>query len=290
MTKRFLRTVGGLLLAAGIAPGQAPKLEFEVASVKPAQPIEAQASSGKLHIGMQIDGARVDIGSMRLADLIPVAFKVKWYQVSGPAWLSFDIMSAPRFDVMGKMPEGAAAEQVPAMLQALLADRFQMTFHRESREHAIYALVVAKGGPKLKPAKQSDAGGDDQQDPDAPKPVRFDSAGYPTFAPGESGTRSTPHGRAHMHEPRMTMGWLAATLSGSLHATVTDATGLNGEHEIDLYWVLDSAPTAASADDESGPTLVQALQKELGLRLEKSANGTKDVLVVDHAERVPTGN
>jgi uncharacterized protein (TIGR03435 family) len=141
--------VGGMLLAAGVVLGQYPKLEFEVASVKPAQPMESQAP-GKLHIGMQIDGARVDIGNMRLADLIPVAFKVKYYQVSGPDWLSADIMSAPRFDVMGKMPDGATADQVPEMLQALLADRFTMAFHRESKEHAVYALVVGKGGPKLK--------------------------------------------------------------------------------------------------------------------------------------------
>jgi uncharacterized protein (TIGR03435 family) len=93
-----------------------------------------------------------------------------------------------------------------------------------------------------------------------------------------------------MYEPRMSMAWLSAMLSSWLHGTVTDATGLTGEYEINLYWVLDSAPNTGSTDDAAGPTLVQALQKELGLRLETSSKGTKDVLVVDHAERVPTAN
>jgi uncharacterized protein (TIGR03435 family) len=87
----------------------------------------------------------------------------------------------------------------------------------------------------------------------------------------------------------MTMAWLSAMLSGSLHATVTDATGLTGDYEISLYWILDSTPETAPAND-AGPTLVQALQKELGLRLETSSKGTKDILVVDHAEKVPAGN
>src|SRR5271170_6680666 len=98
MAKTFAKTAAGLLMAAGVALGQAPKLEFEVASIKPAQPIASQTAAGKLHLGTQIDGARVDIGSLPLADLISMAFKVKPYQLSGPDW-----MSADRFDVMGKM-------------------------------------------------------------------------------------------------------------------------------------------------------------------------------------------
>ena len=281
VTKTLL--ADALLISAGYAQS-AVRLEFEAASVKASSPPPFDHSFCRGGPGSS-DPGLFRCENFSLANLVNWAYELGANRLSAPDW-----MNSTSFDISAKVPKGTTKEQLCLMLQNLLADRFKLATHHETRESPEYRLVVANGGPKLKPAKQSDAGGDDQQDPDAPKPVRFDSAGYPTFAPGESGTRSTPHGRAHMHEPRMTMGWLAATLSGSLHATVTDATGLNGEHEIDLYWVLDSAPTAASADDESGPTLVQALQKELGLRLEKSANGTKDVLVVDHAERVPTGN
>src|ERR1700681_2549902 len=106
------------LAVFGQTPAAGPV--FDVATVKAAGPLQAQMAAGKLHIGMSIDAARVDIGSMSLAELIPVAFAVKPYQVSGPDW-----MKENRFDILAKMPEGATKEQVPQMLQALLADRFK---------------------------------------------------------------------------------------------------------------------------------------------------------------------
>src|SRR5204863_5417152 len=107
-----------ILLIPLLAFGQAPaaSLSFEVESVKPAEAITpAMITSGKLHVGMSVDGARVDIGFMSLADLIPLAFNMKPYQISGPDW-----MNAQRFDILAKLPEGATKEQVPEMLQALL--------------------------------------------------------------------------------------------------------------------------------------------------------------------------
>ena len=96
-------------------------------------------ASGKLHVGMKVDAARVDIGFYSLADLIRTAYRVKAYQVSGPDWIS-----AQRFDILAKMPEGATREQVPEMLQVLLAERFRLTIHRETRDHSVYALVAGK--------------------------------------------------------------------------------------------------------------------------------------------------
>src|SRR5437763_716226 len=122
------------LLAAQIAFGQGPKarLEFEVATIKTAPPLNpAQIMQGKLHVGMKVDGARVDIGFMSLADLIRTAYDVKPYQVSGPEWLNTE-----RFDIMAKLPDGATKDQVPAMLKSLLADRFKVAVHKESKEHA----------------------------------------------------------------------------------------------------------------------------------------------------------
>ena len=108
-------------------------------------PTAAQIASGQAHLGMNVDAARVDIGSLSLAELIRIAYGVKPYQIQGPDWIS-----AERFDVVAKLPEGASKEQVPQMLQALLAERFQLKAHRESKEHSVYALVVGKNGPSLR--------------------------------------------------------------------------------------------------------------------------------------------
>src|ERR1019366_1137981 len=139
--------LGLALLAAGAAFAQVP--EFEVATIKAATPPDrGQIMAGApMHVGMKIDAARVDIGFMSLADLIRTAYDVKPYQISGPDWIKSE-----RFDILAKMPDGATKEQVPAMLQALLADRFKLTVHKESQEHPIYALIVGKGGSKLKDA------------------------------------------------------------------------------------------------------------------------------------------
>ena len=287
MTQMFLRAVGGLVMAASVALGQAPKPAFEVASVKPAQPIELQ-DPGKLHIGMQIDGARVDIGSMRLADLIPVAFRVKFYQVSGPDWLSADDMSAPRFDVLGKMPEGAASEQVPEMLQALLAERFKLTFHRESREHSVYALVVAKGGPKLKqlvPEADSLPGG---------------QAGTIRISPGPDGSMRTEASKQSMVQ-------LAELLSRSVDRPILDMTELKGYYHVTLEISMadmkkaaraegfaagppgaGAASAADAASDPSSGSIFSAVQK-LGLRLEPRKS-LIETIVIDHVEKTPTAN
>src|SRR5436190_3888523 len=148
MMHSFIRRAGVALLLAGAAFAQekTTALAFEVATIKPAGPLNPQAiMSGQMRIGMKVDQARVDIGSFSLSDLIRTAYRIKTHQVSGPDWLGGE-----RFNVLGKMPAGSTEEQIPEMLQALLADRFKLTFHKESKEHAIYALVVGKGGHKMK--------------------------------------------------------------------------------------------------------------------------------------------
>src|SRR5580704_6827076 len=118
---------------------------FDVASIKPAAPPSMPGMSGKFRVGMNIDGARVDIGFMSLADLIRTAYRVKPYQVSGPNW-----MSGERWNILATLPDGASRDQVPDMLKTLLAERFGLKVHTENKEHAVYVLVVAKNGPKLK--------------------------------------------------------------------------------------------------------------------------------------------
>src|SRR5260370_14808764 len=120
-------------------------MAFEVASIKPAAPLNPrQLMMGQQRVGMKVDAARVDIANLSLADLVRIAYRVKPYQIAGPDWMKGD-----RFDILGKLPEGASPDQVPEMLQELLAQRFKLAVHRETKEHAVYALVVGKNGPKL---------------------------------------------------------------------------------------------------------------------------------------------
>ena len=143
-----MRKIASLLLLSAVAVF-AQKLSFDVASIKPAPPINPQnvLAGGKLHVGMQVDASRVDIGYMSLADLIPMAFKLKGYQLQGPDW-----MNQQRFDILATLPDGAKPDQVPQMMQTLLAERFGLKFHMDSKDQNVYALVVNKGGVKMQEA------------------------------------------------------------------------------------------------------------------------------------------
>ena len=128
---------------------------FEVAAIRPANlPTPEQFRGGgpvQLRVGMQLDAGRLDWGLASLADMIQYAFRVKNYQVSGPDW-----MRSSRWNILARLPEGGSQDQVPEMMQALLADRFQLKFHREKRDQPVYALEVAKGGPKLEALTAAD--------------------------------------------------------------------------------------------------------------------------------------
>jgi uncharacterized protein (TIGR03435 family) len=115
---------------------------FEVASIKSAPPV---GSTGGQR-GLRMDKAQASFGGMSLSALISYAYGVKLQQVTGPDWLTTE-----RFDIEAKLPEGASMERVPEMMQRLLAERFGLKFHRESKEFPVYALVAAKAGIKLTP-------------------------------------------------------------------------------------------------------------------------------------------
>src|SRR5207302_6161282 len=116
-----------------------------------------------------------EINSLSLADLINIAFRTKSYEVVGPSWLAAGPMNADRFDIRATLPPGGSTDQVPEMLQALLIERFKLEFHREERQQDVFALVVGKGGHKLKEAPPPD--------PSEPKP----DANLPENAPPMTG-------------------------------------------------------------------------------------------------------
>src|ERR1035441_10689275 len=129
-------TTLGLLLAASTAVAQTGggPLSFEVASIKPSAPITSK--EGKMRVGMTVSGGRVEINFTSVAELVRIAYRVKSYQVVGADWTVSD-----HFDVLAKMPESATQEHMPEMMQAMLSERFKLTLHRESKEHAVYALL-----------------------------------------------------------------------------------------------------------------------------------------------------
>jgi uncharacterized protein (TIGR03435 family) len=131
------------------------KLAFEVATIKPSPPlssIAAQAASGKIDLGMRMDKTQFDMKFMSLINLISMAYKMKPYQVEGPDW-----MKSQLWEIHAKLPEGSNKDQIPEMVQSLLAERFKLAFHRESKEQSVYALTVSKAGLKMKEAVEEPA-------------------------------------------------------------------------------------------------------------------------------------
>jgi uncharacterized protein (TIGR03435 family) len=131
-------------------------LRFEVASIRLAPDLGtlmAKAGSGhRPHIGTRIDGSMVDIGSQSLKNLIAMAYAAPPDRVSGPGW-----MESQRFDVLAKLPAGATKEQLPELLQTLLAERFQLALHKTSKLESAYALLIGPRGPKLETAATDDS-------------------------------------------------------------------------------------------------------------------------------------
>jgi uncharacterized protein (TIGR03435 family) len=201
-----------------------------------------------------------------------------------------------RFDLRAKVPDGATKEQLALMMQSLLADRFQLAVHRESREIQRFELTVAKNGSKFKEAAPPPPADSANTAPTLgpPKP---DKDGYPVIGP--RGGMAIRYDKARLYQPEMTMTMLAGLLSAQLQGPVVDATGLTGKYEISVYWNAgDSLRTAAPAPGgaptpadpvSTGPDLKQALQEQLGLRVE-SKKGPVEFVIVDHAEKTPSEN
>jgi uncharacterized protein (TIGR03435 family) len=144
------------LALTAIATFAQTKPSFEVATIKPSAPLDpakmaaAMQSGGKMPIGATIDSHRAEYLYLDLKTLLTYAYGVKPYQITGPDW-----MSTTRFDTVAKMPEGSTKADAAKMLQTLLEERFKLETHRTSAEHPVLALVVGKGGPKLKASAET---------------------------------------------------------------------------------------------------------------------------------------
>jgi uncharacterized protein (TIGR03435 family) len=238
--------------------------QFDVATLKLSAP-QLPNVLQPINLGAMRNGT-VTLTNVTLTECIQFAYSiVSKDQIAGPDWIrSGDV----QFDIVGKAAPDTPQDQLRLMTQNLLADRLKLVLHREKKQLPFLALVVAKNGPKLPPAKEG-------------VEVRGQNPG-------------------HISHPRMPMATLATLLSRFERQTVIDMTGLNGTFSVDLQWIPDSVRSRANQDgapplvngqpvDPNGPSLYAALQEQLGLRLE-SRKGPVDVLVVDHAEKVPADN
>ena len=262
-----------LLLAVTLYVTMAPgplypddQVRFEAASVKLSKECVYESSLSRGGVALK---------GMSLKLILVEAFKIGADRINGPSWLENVCV-----DVIARLPQGAATDRIPLMLQNLLADRFRLSAHKESRLGTGYALVIDKHGPKMKESTESS--NFMRGRPAAALGLRRDGAGI---------------------KGAMTMDFLARTLSRAGYGPVVDATGLDGKYEIELSWVPEPAlgprgPSATAAEpglpgvgEASTPTvdLFSAVRESLGLRLEPRKTPI-DVLVIDRIERVPTEN
>jgi uncharacterized protein (TIGR03435 family) len=227
-------------------------------------------------------------GEATMRVLLLRAYDVKSYQLSGPAW-----MDTERYEIAAKIPAGATKEQVPGMLQALLTERFHGAVHRESSELSVYGLVVAKGGPKLKPAAPDNPDVTPGQPEPMPK-MTVGKDGFPEFPPGYNKNSGLAFAQGmKIWSKNRTMDSLADLLSGQSDRPVLDMTGLQGGYEFTLSFRFERMKTASGEGAEvtefPGELVHAAVQSQLGLKLEPR-KAPVEILVVDQIEKLPTGN
>jgi uncharacterized protein (TIGR03435 family) len=256
-----------ILVAPAYAQNQA-RPEFEVASVHVAKPDNLAVSyMPTLNVP---PGGTLRISNRRLDEIIMVAYGIGGNQLSGPRWLTeltTDPTQVTRFEIVAKVPENAAKDQVPLMLQNLLEDRFKLKVHRESRPTQVYSLEVVPNGPKLNT-----------------------TVGIPGRAPGC--TRAIGGGEDYSAAAdcySVTMAQFAQQIPALAPAyfrdgPVVDHTGLTGAYDVRLEW-----RTLAEIEAGAGGRTMYEAVKKVGLNLEKKRENA-EMLVVDHCEQLPTEN
>ena len=297
---------------------------FEVASVKVSDPNpQPVVVAGGMRRAVMRGCRRPDPGMVNctnatLKTLLVQAYEVKNYQIEGPAWLD-----SGGYDLMAKIPEGVPVQQVPAMFQALLADRFKVVLHKETKLLPAYELTIAKSGPKLKEvdpaevaafnaAQQASRGGTGDAPPPPPPPGGAGGRGGPGGRSPQMGTFmiSMSGNGARTFRGKMNMSQLVNMLSNQLSRPVLDMTELKGTYDIELSYLADESdplmsqlramppPPGTTGGDAPRPgadadtpiaTLFQALQQTLGLKLD-AKKSPLEVLVIESANKIPTEN
>jgi uncharacterized protein (TIGR03435 family) len=268
--------------------GTYSKIQFEVASVKPSPPPDPNG----IMVGCNGGPGSTDPGlftctHFNVSNLVGMAFQLSSYQQP-----QADYGDRAMYDISAKVPPGTTKEQFNLMLRNLVIERFKLAYHYEKKEMQVYDVGVAKGGLKMKesPSAVPEAvkGGEEAEAPLPPLgKVDLDAEGFPKVAVPKRGSSSMTmtNGRARWMSTDTSMEQVVSMLTNQLGAPVTDSTGLQGKYDFMLSWVAENNPAA----DSSGPTLIEAVREQLGLRLERK-KGLADVFVIDHVEKVPVEN
>jgi uncharacterized protein (TIGR03435 family) len=223
-------------------------------------------------------GGRLEVGNMTLKEMIVIAYSVQPFQVSdGPSWLD-----SVHYDISAKAGAQQTREDVLLMLQALLADRFQLAFRREIRQLPIFALVLArkdgKLGPRLIPSKEGACTPFDPAKPFAVDTMRLCGA----FSLGSDGLTLVGG----------TISSLTPRLSRLLGRVVIDKTGLTRNFDINIEWSPDETlamqPANRGRVDNIGPAIFTVFRHDLGLDF-KAERGPVEILIVQRAEK-PSDN
>jgi len=253
---RAVRVACRSVLAAALAGTLVQTIGAQSAASPAAEPTSFEVASvtvnksGMYAASGSEDAGRVVYGNVTLMSCILRAYHVLGYQVSGPGWLDSE-----RYDIAAIKPPQATDEQVQRMLQNLLAERFKLKLHRENREMSVYALAVGKRGQKFRPSDSATA-----------RNIRF--------------SRYSVEGAAS------SMAGLAYLLMRWTDRIVVDETGLTGLYDFKLNWTPAGREQDAAA---SSAALFSALDEQLGLKLQAQKT-LIEVLVIDHAEKMPVEN
>ncbi|HEY7393111.1 MAG TPA: TIGR03435 family protein [Bryobacteraceae bacterium] len=269
----------------------APGPEFEVATIRPS----GNQREGQVKVGLHMDGAQVRIAYFTLKDYIGMAYRMRVSQVFGPDWISSD-----RFDIAATIPQGHKPDEFREMLQALLAERFQLKFHQEQREFSVYALALGKRPLKLKRVPPDEDTGNSSE------PLEVAGGGSVAGVSVNLG-----HGSSWSFAPnrfeakKLSMEVFASNLERFADRPIVDKTGLQGQFDFafdinpeDYQPMLIRSAIAAGVslppqalrllDGSSSASLSDALE-QIGLRLEPRKEPL-DVIVVDNTNKTPSEN
>jgi uncharacterized protein (TIGR03435 family) len=249
MTNSFAYSLVSVLVLTGLVHVEGPAQRsnrattpaFEVASVRLNRSGDFSSSASRF------PGGRITITNNTLKDLIRYAYDLKDYQVfGGPGWIHSE-----RYDIAAKADGDPGADKLRSMLQTLLAERFGLKVHRETKAMPAYQLVVLKEGSRLRKSKEP------------------------------ASSLSIFRNRGQITARKTSMAQLANGLSGLLSRAVVDKTGISGSFD----FTLEYAPLDIETPQDSLPSIFTALQEQLGLRLEARTLSI-EVLVVDEAQQL----
>jgi uncharacterized protein (TIGR03435 family) len=283
---------------------QAPvaELHFEVASIRPVAPLTpGRVEAGRL-LGMQggpgtSAPGQINYGYVTLIRVLTAVYGIKAYQISGPAWLGSE-----HYDIVAKVPPQTTKEQLNRMLRNLLAERFNMTVHRATKVLDVYEVLVGKTGlgPKLKESVEDPGAAGGVPAP----PLRMlptDNDGFPQLPAGRPGMIVIPSAAGKRIVARA-LPLLDLLNMIDLGRPILDKTGLTGKFDFTVEYSTEGlnlpVPSVLpgggpspidTSPDEGGPSIFEAFEKQLGLKLEAKKDPV-EMLVLDRIDKVPTEN